>query len=269
MTAGEQQIARFILDNPGRVCQLTSSELALTIGASQSSIVKFSKKLGFTGFLQLKLAINETVAKRDSDQSGMIHGTIQATDSLREVSLKLLGGKLHCLQETLSLNNAETLEQAVAVLNRARRIHLAGVGSSSLVARDFSYKLLKLGRMVLHDSDSHIQIANAATLSAQDVLLAFSHSGTSSETFHITSVAKARHAYIITVTKPTENPVASLADLRLYTVADEEKARLSSITVRDTQLLLIDLLFILMTQQQSDANNYVHDSMAAVARLKL
>lgn len=50
MTLHEKQIARFILEQPERVCQLTSSELAEVIGTSQSGIVKFSKNKGWLAF---------------------------------------------------------------------------------------------------------------------------------------------------------------------------------------------------------------------------
>lgn len=47
MTPGEQDIARFMLQHPELVFQLTSVDLATAIGTSQSSIVKFSKKQGY------------------------------------------------------------------------------------------------------------------------------------------------------------------------------------------------------------------------------
>ncbi|KAA8997783.1 MurR/RpiR family transcriptional regulator [Affinibrenneria salicis] len=268
MTPVEQQIARFVLEHPVQVCQLTSIELASLVGASQSGIIKFSKKQGLAGFSQLKLAINEAVVKRDAAGSSVLHGNIQSGDSLHDVSMKLIGGKFHCLRETLELNKESSFIQVLDALDGARRIHLAGIGASSLVARDFSYKLLKLGRVALHDSDSHVQIANASAMSPQDVLLALSHSGGSRETVQIARVAKGRGAKIISMTRAADNALAQLADLRLYTVADEEKVRVSSITARDAQLLLIDLLFIQMAQRQPDAGDYVHNSQAAVDQLK-
>ncbi|AYJ96707.1 TPA: MurR/RpiR family transcriptional regulator [Klebsiella pneumoniae] len=268
MTLHEKQIARFILEQPERVCQLTSSELAEVIGTSQSGIVKFSKKQGLAGFSQLKMAVNEAVARRHASAQQGLHGTINATDSLNEVSLKLLGSKLHCLRETIELNKEAVILQALEFLDGARRIHLSGVGSSSLVARDFQFKLLKLGRVAIHDRDSHVQIANASTMTQNDVLLALSHSGTSREIIEIADVAKVQGAKIISISRPTENPLTARSDISLYTVADEEKARVSSITARDAQLLLIDLLFIQLAQRQPNAGEYVRKSREAVEKLK-
>jgi DNA-binding MurR/RpiR family transcriptional regulator len=136
------------------------------------------------------------------------------------------------------------------------------------VARDFSYKLMKLGRNVLHDSDSHVQMANVSTLGPDDVLFALSYSGTSIETLRIAELARTRGTTVIAVTGLHDNPLSRVADIRLHTIADEERARSSSITARDAQLTLTDLLFILLVQKQPDANEYVHNSEAAVSVLK-
>ena len=125
------------------------------------------------------------------------HGTIDASDSYMTILQKLIGSKLLSMRETSAANNEHTIDAAMDALGNARKIQLAGVGASSLVARDFSYKLLKLGRSVLMDSDSHIQISNASALNGEDVLLALSHSGRSLETLRIAELAKRRGAKVI------------------------------------------------------------------------
>ena len=125
-----------------------------------------------------------------------------------------------------------------------------------------------MGRVAIHDRDSHVQIANVSAITPEDVLIVISHSGTSRETIEIARVAKSRGARVITMTRPAENPLTALSDFRLYTVADEEKARISSITARDAQLLLVDLLFIQLVQRQPDASEFVRRSREAVKKLK-
>ncbi|MBN9274752.1 MAG: SIS domain-containing protein, partial [Mesorhizobium sp.] len=97
---------------------------------------------------------------------------------------------------------------------------------------------------------------------------ALSYSGASIETLRVAELARARGATVIAVTGLHDNPLSRVADIRLHTVADEEKARSSSITARDAQLTLTDLLFILLVQSQPDANEYVHNSEVAVSVLK-
>lgn len=268
MAPADRQIGQFIVDNPDQMLRLSSAALAGETGRSQSSVVKFSQKLGFSGYQDLKLAVSEAKAQEWRTPAGMVHGSIERGDAYPAVVQKLVASKLASMHKTISVNSGQDIDKVVGLLDRAERIHLAGVGASSLVARDFSYKLMKLGRNVMHDSDSHVQMASASTLAAGDVMLALSHSGTSIETIRITEMARRRGAGIVAVTSLKDNPLGALADVMLYTVADEDRVRSSSITARDAQLTLTDLLFILLVQRQSDANDYIHNSEEAVLVLK-
>jgi DNA-binding MurR/RpiR family transcriptional regulator len=268
MAPADRQIGQFIVDNPDQMLRLSSAALAAETGRSQSSVVKFSQKLGYAGYQELKLAVSEAKAQEWQVPAGFIHGSIEVGDGYLTILQKLIGSKLLSMQQTVAVNNEQDIGRALQALNDARRIHMAGVGASSLVARDFSYKLMKLGRNVLHDSDSHVQMANVSTLGPDDVLFALSYSGASIETLRIAELARERGATVITVTGLQDNPLTRAADIRLYTVADEERVRSSSITARDAQLMLTDLLFILLVQKQPDANEYVHNSEVAVSVLK-
>ena len=268
MAPADRQIGQFILDNPDLMLKLSSAALAAKTGRSQSSVVKFSQKLGFAGYQELKLAVSKAKAQEWHAPPGMIHGSIEVGDGYLTILQKLISSKMLAMQQTLAVNGEQEIERALTALNDARRIHMAGVGASSLVARDFSYKLMKLGRNVLHDSDSHVQMANASTLNTADVLFALSYSGASIETLRIAELARERGATVIAVTGLNGGPLTQVANIRLYTVADEERVRSSSITARDAQLMLTDLLFILLMQRQPDANDYVHNSETAVSVLK-
>lgn len=269
MTQADRQIARFILDHPDRMLTMSSAALAEATGRSQSSVVKFSQKLGYEGYQQLKLDVNKAKAQEFHAPAGVIHGSIDASDSYLTILQKLIGSKLLSMRETSAVNTEETIDSALDALMSARRIQLAGVGASSLVARDFSYKLLKLGRTVLVDSDSHIQISNASALNSEDLIIAISHSGRSVETLRIAELAKKREANVLSVTGLHPNPLLELADINLFTVADEERVRSSAITSRDAQLMLMDMLFILLLRRQADAYDYIQRSEAAVTVLKV
>ena len=268
MAPADRQIGQFIIDNPDQMLRLSSAALAVETGRSQSSVVKFSQKLGYAGYQELKLAVSEAKAQEWQAPAGMIHGTIEVGDGYLTILQKLLGSKMQAMQQTISVNNEADIEKPLEALHDARRIHLAGVGASSLVARDFSYKLMKLGRNVLHDSDSHVQMANASTLGPDDLLFALSYSGASIETLRIAELASQRQATVIAVTGLQDNPLSRVADICLHTVGDEDRVRSSAITARDAQLMLTDLLFILLIQRQPDANDYVHNSETAVSVLK-
>lgn len=268
MTDAERQIGQFIIDDPDRMVELSSAELAAATGRSQSSVVKFSQKIGYDGYQQLKLAVTKAKAQEWRVPSGMIHGTIEAGDNFVTIQQKLVASKVSAMQQTMQVNAEEAVMQTVTALASARRIHLAGIGASSLVARDFSYKLLKLGLMVLMDRDPHVQMANAASLGSQDVLFAISQSGGNNETIRLAELARTCGATVITLTGLHGSRLSQLADIQLHTVADEERVRSSAITSRDAQLAICDLVFLLLIANLPGANDAIHASEAAVSILK-
>lgn len=269
MAPADRQIGQFIVDNPDAMLRLSSAALAEQTGRSQSSVVKFSQKLGYPGYQQLKLAVSEAKAQQWQAPEGMVHGSIERGDAYLTVMRKLIASKLASMQQTMSVNSEQTIGKVLDLLDKAERIHLAGVSASALVARDFSIKLMKLGRNVLQDNDSHVQLASASSLGPKDVMFALSHSGTSIETLRIAELARARGAKVVVVTSLKDNPLSAIADVVLHSVGDDEGVRSSSITVRDAQLALTDLLFILLLQRQPDANDRIHDSETAVTALKI
>ncbi len=66
MSAVERRIADFMLENAHLLRDYSSQQLANALGISQSSVVKFSQKLGFKGYPDLKYAFGEANARADN-----------------------------------------------------------------------------------------------------------------------------------------------------------------------------------------------------------
>lgn len=267
MSSHERRIANYLLEHVESVREHSSKTLAESIGVSQSSVVKFSQKLGYKGYSEMKLALTESVA-RSAALPKAIHGDISADDDLDTVAHKLIARKTASLNESFRVNQQETLLTAIEQLAAAQRIIMAGVGASSLVARDFAYKLMKLGKSVLVESDSHIQVANAATLHAGDLVFAISESGSTQDVLRVAETGLAQGAEVISLTRYSRNPLADLATTNLFCMAEEAGVRSSSILARTAQHMITDLLFILMSQRDAQASALFERSRKAVEVLR-
>ena len=63
MSAIERRIADFLLENAHLLRDYSSQQLADALRISQSSVVKFSQKLGFKGYPDLKFSVGEDIAR--------------------------------------------------------------------------------------------------------------------------------------------------------------------------------------------------------------
>ncbi|MBN8431976.1 MurR/RpiR family transcriptional regulator [Microbulbifer salipaludis] len=267
MSNHERRIADFLLNNVEIVRSHSSKALAEQVGVSQSSVVKFSQKLGYKGYSDFKLSLSESVA-RSAMLPQAIHGDIASDDDPATVARKLISRKNMALNETVMANSEDALIRSAEALRTAQRILLFGVGASSLVARDIAYKLMKLGKSVLIESDTHVQVANAATLGEGDLVFAISESGTTQDVVRVAQAGVAQGAEVLSLTRFTRNPLTELATFPLYCVANETEARSSSILARTAQFMVIDLLFILISQRDRKANELFERSRQAVEVLR-
>lgn len=268
LSPSDTLVARYVLDHPQQVKQLSSPELAKAVGVSQSTIVKFSQKLGYKGFSEMKMKLYQSDMTYQPVSQRGIHGTITRKDSPEMVMDKLLASKTQSLERTVLLNEGEHLSNAADLLHLANKVQIFGVGASSLVAKDLAYKLMKIGHAVSAEQDAHIQIANAASLSENDVLVAISYSGKTREVVKVAQLARSKKAKVIVISQLLPSVLDKYADIKLISSADEDHIRSSSITARDSQLFITDLLFIALTQQEEQADQLIEQSKSAVAEFK-
>jgi len=266
LSANEKKIADFILDNSALIRDYSSQNLAASVGVSQSSIIKFSQKLNYRGFTDLKLAIHESVIKSDGidendDRSGSLNGK---TGTVAE---QLYNIKNEALLTTMELNEEERILSAVELLERSNRIQIIALGSGSLVARNFASMLIQIGKSVIAEVDTYIQLSSVMTLGKEDVVFVISFSGQSSKMIQITRQAKKAGVAVISLTNYSANPIRSLADIPLFSVNRDGEFEFPQIISTASQQHVVDMLFSCLVKRDSKARNMLALSRLAVESL--
>ena len=57
LSAAEKQIAKYVIQNPDLIPNMTTKELSTKTGVSEASIVRFCKSIGMGSFKSFKLAL--------------------------------------------------------------------------------------------------------------------------------------------------------------------------------------------------------------------
>ncbi|WP_435952542.1 MurR/RpiR family transcriptional regulator [Dryocola sp. BD626] len=268
LAQSDRRLADFLLANPDNARHLSSQQLALEAGVSQSSVVKFSQKLGFKGFPALKLAISEALASGQDPQSIPVHNQILGDDPLRLVGEKLIKDNLAAMHASLDINSEEKLLASVAMLRNARRMLIVGIGASGLVAKNFAWKLMKIGVNAVAEQDMHALLATAQALGPEDILLAISYSGERREINLAADETLRTGAKILAITGFTPNALQQRATLCLYTIAEDQATRSAAISSTSAQMMLTDLLFMALVQQDlENAPERIRHSEALVKKL--
>lgn len=250
MSANEKKLADFILDNASLVRDYSSQQIAHSVGVSQSSVVKFSQKLGYRGFTDLKLAIHESVVKQESNVA-VLHGRGAASGAGMSLKDRLYQSKLDAISGATDLNDDATIRATAAAIDAANRVQLVGSGNAFAIARDAAFRMMGMGKPVIAEADAEVQLSCASTLSRGDCLVIISALGQAPHLIQLAKQAKKSGATIISVTNQGANPVSALADTRLYSVSRGGDEDLPDVVLVSSQQHVIDLLIYSLSKSKS------------------
>lgn len=256
--ASIRRVAEAILSKPQVVIELTITELAQACSTSETTVVRFCRTLGFSGFSPFKLTFAAELATETArfERSPSLNGgpDIAATDGLADVVAKVSAAETLALRETASGLDLAALRQVIDRIVLASRIVMHGVGASALGADDLAHKLQYIGHGAASDHDSHNAIAMASLLHEDGIAIGFSHSGRTREVVEFLRVARAAGAMAVAITNAKRAPITANADLVLHTAVRETELRPGAMASRIAQLTLVDYIFIGVAQTRYDAS---------------
>ncbi len=247
MSANEKKLADFILENPSLIRDYSSQQIAGSVGVSQSSVVKFSQKMGYKGFTDLKLAIHESVVKQESNVA-VLNGRRASRGASESLKDRLFQAKSDAISGATDLNDDDSLRLAARAIESAARVQLASSGNAFSVVRDTALKLASVGKPVISEPDIEVQLQSVATLARGDCLVLISASGQSTHLGQMAKLGKKAGATIISITNQSANPVAALADIRLYSVSHGRDNDIPHVVASTSQQHVIDLVFYTLAQ---------------------
>lgn len=249
LAQSDRKLADFLLADAERARHLSSQQLAKESGVSQSSVVKFAQKLGYKGFPALKLAISDALVSTQNPHSVPVHNQILGDDPLRLVGEKLIKDNVAAMHASLDVNNEDKLAESVTLLRSAHHILITGIGASGLVAQNLAWKLMKIGLHAVAELDTHALLSSVQAMSSDDLLLAISYSGERREINLAADEALRAGARVLAITGFSPNTLQQRATRCLYTIAEEQATRSAAISSTSAQMMLTDLLFMGLVQQ--------------------
>ncbi len=244
---GERKLADWILKHPSELIALSISELAAACGCGDATVIRFAKKLGLSGYQELKITVAQEIG------GSFIGSTsVSREDSPITLYQKHCSDIMQALERTKLRLDVSAMEAAANALLKAHAIAVIGLGSSASLAQDATHKLVRLGLPASVYCDNHMQMIVASHLGPGDVVLAISHSGSSVDIVNALTEARKNQATTISVTGYAKSPVARQSDYYLVTYAEETKHSILAMTSRIAQLAIIDTLYTYMVLHGGD-----------------
>lgn len=263
LVPSDRRVAQVILAAPNRVVSLSVTELAELAGTASSTVVHACKALGYRGFQDLKMAL----ARDLGGAKGIRHSELRANPVSGEVLSTVLSLSAQALMAGLTTVDEAAFGSAVEALRSARRILVAGLGTSRAPAADIAYRLSLIGRDASAPGDVLALHHAARRLSPGDVLLAVSHTGGTRETVQTADLALERGATVIALTSHRNSLLTERATLSLVAGAPEGGFRLEAMTSRLAHLAVADALYVAVAYADPEVAAAALDDAAAVTAI--
>lgn len=230
LTKSEKKVADYILNSGNAIIYSTMSDIKKNAKVGDATIIRFCQKIGFSGFSDLKIEI----AKEDFSQK-------KEQPTSKKYYDEIAKNLTEALHSTIRLLDEEKLNDAVKMITQLKNIYLFGVGSSGNTCLDLESMFLRVGIQAKAVLDPHFQAQVASLLTVNDLVIVFSLSGKTKDTYDSLKIAKKNGAKIIAVTNYIHSPIGKSADLVLQT-AIEEFLNGGSLAGKISQLYICDLL---------------------------
>jgi len=244
MGKAEKRIADWIMENPREIIPLSIVDLAERCGCGEATIVRFARRLGFSGYQDMKISLAQETG------SSSVSTTVTSDDAASEIYEKVCNDIYCAMEKTRLALDSEALQKACEKIAAARRIVIFGLGNSAPVAKDAEHKLLRAGCNAVAYSDNHMQVIAASHLTKDDIVLAISHSGSSKDIIDALKIAKNTGATTVSITNEGKSPIQSCSDILLHTASDETKYNILALNSRIAQLAIVNVIYYYVVYHQ-------------------
>ncbi|HGQ5221666.1 TPA: MurR/RpiR family transcriptional regulator, partial [Streptococcus pneumoniae] len=209
----------------------TSSEIVSKVKVGEGTLNRFCKKIGYSGFQELKLKMTKDILELESQK--------MSSDTFID---EIKNNYLSIVESTRKLIDGRQIELAIKLIREANQILMIGVGSSGNAAREFESSLLRIGIISKTVIDTHFQLMHTALLKDNDLIIAFSLSGSTKEVEETLLNAKRKNVKIISITNYSSRNIAKLSDCVLLTSKKESYLEGGSLMAKASQLFIIDVI---------------------------
>lgn len=271
LAESEAKVARFILQRPRDVLDLTVRDLARVSKSSQAAVTRLCHSLQVDGYQALKVLLTADVVRQEGTP-GEKYAELQPDAPFSSVLEAFSQGAQSSIRATLDGLSEESLKHLAETLGRVTRVLVYGVGASQVVAEDLGHKLLRLGFPVSAPEDFHVAAMTAGVFTpGMGLAILVSFSGDTKEVLELADLVRARGCAVMAITRfHTKNALAERAHDIFYVTAVEPEPRIGATTSVLASIVVGDALTLYLANLAPERTyRYLRDTEAAISGHRL
>lgn len=212
-----QKIARASLEEPNTFALSTTSKIADSLGVQPSTLIRFSKEFGYSGFSELQTVFRQRLIEGEpTTREQVLSDTATGPKEVKDVLGNIVDGSIDALNQLRETANLVDIGQAVMLLREANHVYVAGLRRSRPVADYLVYGLLRTERpSSLLDFAGGMAGPQISTITTSDVLVAIAFPPYSNPVIDAVLDANVSGRTVIAITDSMDSPLAKNARITL------------------------------------------------------
>ena len=249
LSKGHQKIADYISAHYEKAVFMTAVSLGEAVGVSESTVVRFASALGYEGYPELQMALQELVrhhltAKQRFEMSADIEW--------QHVLNTVLSADMRNIRHTIEQIDEQSFYRAVQCILGAKTLYIVGMRAAAPLAQFFGYYLNFIfdDVRILANGNGDV-FEGISRIDKQDVLVGISFPRYSTRTLEAMSVARAKGAQVLAITVGPMSPLHEAAHVSLSARTDMT----SFVDSLAAPLSLINALVVALSLHRKDELN--------------
>lgn len=244
LPAAEKRVAGYVLRNTPKTPLQSVYEMSKAAKVSVASVSRLARKVGYANFKEFKIELAKEIASPVS----AVYEYVTPEDSDNEIVMKIFGGNVQSLEDTLKIISVPDLTRTAQMICRSDLLVFLGIGGSGHIARDSALRFSHLGIHADAYTEPMHLLVRTLKLKSNSVVVGISHSGRSVLTVKGLEFAKSNGAVTVGISNYPASPLKRASNVFFCTSFHENEVRAIAISSRVGQICLLDSLYALVAR---------------------
>lgn len=257
LSSAQQTVAQYLLEKRSAIEYMTIHELAKQTYTSTATIIRLAKKLGYNGYQELKDDFLQEVHYLDTHFNNINPNyPFDPTDNIQKIAGKVSMLEKETIEDTLTLINHDSLQNAVWTMKKSRHIHLCAISYCLLLGQMFKLDMMRIGVSVNICDLSGDELFLPALVDKKDCVIFISYSGQIDKLCLLAKQVKKQGAKVIVISALGNNELKKYADCVLNISTREKllskvKGYANEVSIK----LILDILYSCFFATEYQRNN--------------
>lgn len=226
LSSNELNILKFVYEHGEAILNMSIQEFSSHVSYSTSTILRFCRKLGYSGFAEFKYILRSQAKQEEKPSVRPVPQDFNVSRYMDTLNFNMEG--------TSSLISEEQLSRTFRYFDSDCPIYVwAPGGITSILSNYFEKLLVSIGRQNVYLLESAKMASHILqNLSSNCLLILISTTGVYEPTIRLGKLASMNHIPILTITPYTNNVVADLGTISFRFFTNQRENRGAEFTSR-------------------------------------